>query len=331
MNPKISVIIPVYNVEKYLIECVNSVLVQSFQDYEMILVDDGSTDNSGRICDEYAEKYSQIKVIHKKNGGLSDARNFGIKEAKGDYLIFLDSDDLWKGSNRLLDISYIIETQNQPDIIFYGRTPFFNDQTSMTLDTFPAFSKSKVTNDFQKDFEYLLRSCIYRVAAWDKVIKRDIIINHQLFFPKGKLHEDVAWCYDIIPYINNYSIYPECFYFYRRGREDSISYKLGEKSVMHIIDIINKRVDNTFELKGKNSFLYLFMYIYTSIIIVNILSKENFKKYYPKVEKMSSFLFLQPLVKLTFKQKIRFWGYKVLGIKLAGKLEYKLRKALNKL
>lgn len=95
-----SIIVPIYNVEKYLRCCVDSVLAENFADYEMILVDDGSPDGCGKICDEYAGKYPHIKVIHKENGGLSDARNAGIRAAKGDYLIFLDSDDYWADTNR---------------------------------------------------------------------------------------------------------------------------------------------------------------------------------------------------------------------------------------
>lgn len=95
-----SIIVPIYNVEKYLRCCVDSVLAENFSDYEMILVDDGSPDGCGKICDEYAGKYPHIKVIHKENGGLSDARNAGIRAAKGDYLIFLDSDDYWTDTNR---------------------------------------------------------------------------------------------------------------------------------------------------------------------------------------------------------------------------------------
>ena len=89
----ISIIVPVYNVENYLKECIDSILRQEFRDYEIILVDDGSKDDSGKICDEYGKKYSFISVIHKKNGGLSDARNFGLKIAKGEYILFIDSDD----------------------------------------------------------------------------------------------------------------------------------------------------------------------------------------------------------------------------------------------
>ena len=91
MNPKVSVIIPVFNVEKYLAKCINSVLDQTFQDFEIILVDDGSTDESAKICDSYECK--KIKVIHKKNGGLSEARNYGTKEAKGEFVTWIDSDD----------------------------------------------------------------------------------------------------------------------------------------------------------------------------------------------------------------------------------------------
>lgn len=329
INPKISVIIPVYNVEKYLDECVHSVLKQDYQDYEIILVNDGSTDNSGKKCDVYAEEYSQIKVVHKENGGLSDARNFGIKEASGDYLIFLDSDDFWQGKNRLSEISSIIENQNEPDIIFYGMTPFFYGQADIKLNTFPVFSQTQLTNDFQKDFGFLTRNFIYKATGCDKIIKRKIIINNQLFFPKGRLHEDVAWCYDIIQYINTYSIYPQSFYCYRRGREGSITYNISEKSVMDIIDMVYERAENEKSKSSKNEFLFLWGYIII-IIIINKLSKENFEKYFPKVKKMS-FLFNYTLKNIPIKQKVRLLAYKILGIKFAGKLEYKLRKALNKL
>ena len=93
MNPEISIIVPVYNVEKYLKRCIDSILNQSFTDFELILVDDGSTDNSGEIIDEYAIKDERIKVIHKENGGLSSARNVGIEYSKGNYIAFVDSDD----------------------------------------------------------------------------------------------------------------------------------------------------------------------------------------------------------------------------------------------
>ena len=101
--PRLSVIVPVYKVEKYIHKCVDSILNQTFTDFELILVDDGSPDNCGRICDEYAEKDSRVRVIHKKNGGVSDARNVGVVESKGDYISFVDPDD-WIETNALEQI-----------------------------------------------------------------------------------------------------------------------------------------------------------------------------------------------------------------------------------
>ena len=100
--PRLSVIVPVYKVEKYIHKCVDSILNQTFTDFELILVDDGSPDNCGRICDEYAAKDSRVRVIHKKNGGVSDARNVGVVESKGDYISFVDPDDFIKSKESVL-------------------------------------------------------------------------------------------------------------------------------------------------------------------------------------------------------------------------------------
>ena len=106
---KISIIVPIYNVENYIRQCVESVIAQTHQDLELILVDDGSPDNCGRICDTYAEGDSRIKVIHKENGGLSDARNVGVANATGEYILFLDGDDYWIAPCFLENLSLRIE------------------------------------------------------------------------------------------------------------------------------------------------------------------------------------------------------------------------------
>lgn len=112
----ISIIVPVYNTEKYLSACLDSILTQSFTDFELLLVDDGSTDKSGEICDEYAQKDSRIRVFHKENGGVSSARNLGIEEAVGDYLHFVDADDIvLSGAYEYLNT--VIWEYSRPDII----------------------------------------------------------------------------------------------------------------------------------------------------------------------------------------------------------------------
>lgn len=232
---KFSVIVPIYNVEDYLRACVDSVLAQDFRDYEIILVDDGSPDNCGKICDEYAEKYPQIKTIHKENGGLSDARNFGIKEAKGEYLIFLDSDDYWEGTNVLSDLSDILEKDNHPDLILHGYTKI-NE-----IEERPYFSNLKIENKgFIADFGYLVSKGIYFSNAWTKIIKKDILVNNNLFFEKGLLHEDMPFSFDLASYIRTYSIYNSGFYRYR-VRENSISTRLSKRNIEHLSNsILNK-------------------------------------------------------------------------------------------
>ena len=118
----ISVIIPVYNVEEYLRECIDSVLNQTFSDFEVILVNDGSTDSSGEICDEYVEKDERVTVIHQKNGGLSVARNIGLSEANGKYVYFLDSDD-YISENALATLLNIAENDSS-DIVFFDAVSF---------------------------------------------------------------------------------------------------------------------------------------------------------------------------------------------------------------
>lgn len=133
-KPKISFIVPVYKVEKYLNQCVDSLLCQTFKDFEVILVDDGSPDGSPAICDSYAEKDERVRVLHKENGGLSDARNVGIMMAKGEYIIFVDSDDFWINEHCLEDI---VNSENfdEFDMLGFNGSYYFPNN-----DTYSAFS-----------------------------------------------------------------------------------------------------------------------------------------------------------------------------------------------
>ena len=122
---KFSIIIPVYNISNYISECVNSVLKQSFKDYEIILVNDGSIDDSFNICLNYSKKHENVRLINQQNGGLSSARNAGINQAEGDYLLFLDGDDFWKDGEFLENLNCIIET-NSPDTIIFPYSYYYD-------------------------------------------------------------------------------------------------------------------------------------------------------------------------------------------------------------
>ena len=321
-----SIIIPVYNVEKYLNQCIDSVLKQDFTDYEIILVDDGSTDNSPNICDEYAEKYTQIKVIHKTNGGLSDARNFGIKEALGDYLMFLDSDDFWNGRNVLLDLYNIIK-ENNPDLIIHELSSFY-DLEKIIPRKFKNEGIQKFSLDFKNDLKELVNNDIYYATACNKIIKTSIIKENNIEFSKGKLHEDVAWCADIIPYVSSYSLYKKPFYYYRKEREGSLTVQIKPKNIIDLIDIISEKENFLSKINGGLSYLSYNYYIYLNN--VNLLEEEQKQKYLKKLIELDYLLDYYPRNILSFKGKMRLAFYKLLGIKYAGLIEYNIRKFLKK-
>ena len=154
-NPLFSIIVPIYNVERYLEQCIESVLAQDYQNYELILVDDGSPDNSIDICAKYAKQYSNIVFIHKINGGVSDARNAGIQIARGEYLMFLDSDDYWEGTTVLSDLQKII-TENNPDIIFNYMSSIYPDKIVNHY-----INRDKLIGSFREDFQGLYQDGIY--------------------------------------------------------------------------------------------------------------------------------------------------------------------------
>ena len=321
-----SIVIPVYNVAPYLRECVDSVLAQEFTDYEIILVDDGSTDNSPAICDEYAEKYSQIKVIHKTNGGLSDARNFGIKEAQGDYLMFLDSDDFWNGRNVLSELHNIIVERN-PDIIIHELSSFY-DLGKIVPRKFKNKDIQNFSFDFKRDLKKLVDNDVYYATACNKIIRTSIVKKNEIEFPKGKVHEDVAWCANIIPYIRSYALYSNPFYYYRKERQGSLTIKVKPKNIIDLIDILSEREIFLSKYEGGLSYLSYNYYIYLSH--VNLLKKEQKQKYLEKLIELRYLLDFYPKSILSFRGIVRLYFYKVFGIKYIGLVEYYIRKILKK-
>lgn len=166
-----SIIVPVYNAEIYLNECIESVIAQSYSDYELILVDDGSKDSSGEICDFYAEKHDNIKVIHQKNCGQSRARYNGMVMAKGKYILFLDSDDYWD-ENLLSEIKSTIDKTNA-DIIMFNALRINGDHVTKFK---PIFKEESETNIISKDeCIYITLSTSLNNALWKKAIKYEII------------------------------------------------------------------------------------------------------------------------------------------------------------
>lgn len=248
-NPLFSIIVPIYNVERYLEQCIESVLAQNYQNYELILVDDGSPDNSLDICTQYAKQHHNIVFIRKVNGGLSDARNSGIKMARGEYLMFLDSDDYWEGTSILSDLQKII-TENNPDVIFNYMSSVYPDKV---LNNY--LNRDKLLGSFKEDFQGLYQDGIYLGFVWTKIIKREILLKNHLFFIKGRSFEDVTWSFFLTKYISSYAIYKNCFYMYRRKRKGSISSVVTAKNQVSLFQNLSDVITEIETMKLNNQLL----------------------------------------------------------------------------
>lgn len=190
----VSIIVPIYNVEKYLDRCIQSVLNQSYENLEIILVDDGSPDRSSEICDEYRKSDQRIIVVHKENGGLSDARNAGLILAKGKYIIFLDSDDYIE--HTMVEDAVTVLEKNNSDIVIWGYYADFVDEdenliSSKTIN--PSISGNYLKSDF---YEVTITNEIIGILgyAWNKMYKKSLLLNNDFKFTKGlSLIEDIEF------------------------------------------------------------------------------------------------------------------------------------------
>ena len=230
--PKVSVIVPIYNVEKYLEKCINSLLSQTLEDIQIILVNDGSKDNSGNIAKEY-EKNNKDRVIYveKENGGLSDARNYGLKYANGDFIAFLDSDDyIEKNAYEEMYNKAIEENADYVECDFIWEFP----------------NKIRVDKQYPYKNKKEMLSFV-RVVAWNKLIKRQLITDNNLEFPKGLRYEDVEFTYKLIPFINKFAYVDKPFIHYVQ-REGSIANVQNERTA-EIFTVL----DNVIEFYKKNN------------------------------------------------------------------------------
>lgn len=233
----LSVILPVYNVEKYLNECIDSVLKQSFNDYELILVNDGSTDESGKICDAYADRYSHVYVIHKQNGGLSDARNVGTKLANGKYIIYVDSDDYISDSGFFRDL-YNKAQENPADLILYKFQKFLDKSHELLPCTFSMNEAEKI-DDPDELLLNLVTNDAYYGAAWLKAIKRKTLIDSGVEFEKNLLGEDMEWYCHLLTYVKSIVAIDKSYIAYRQ-RSGSISKTNKLKNLTDYIYILEK-------------------------------------------------------------------------------------------
>lgn len=233
MHPEISVIVPVYKAEKYLYRCIESILAQTFTNFELLLVNDGSPDNSGIICDEYAQRDNRIKVLHKQNGGVSTARNLGIETAIGDWITFIDADD-YIGENFLtipLDVTGDLLVQNYKT---FGKDNISVDfmKSTIELNSINEFINNNICEQFLR-------------VPWSKFFKRSIILDNGIRFIEGvKIGEDTIFVLDYLCHTKSVQFLSSANYMYRcNDEEDRIKYRLSAQKSVDIFNLFIERYE----------------------------------------------------------------------------------------
>ena len=226
----ISIIVPVYKVEPYLDRCVRSIVEQTYSNLEIILVDDGSPDNCGAMCDAWAEKDSRIKVIHKENGGLSDARNAGMAIASGTYMGFVDSDGYI--APEMYQLLYERMTQDGSDISTCGVEMVYEDGTPSQ----PLTRSGRYVLDCASAMEAIISESLLKQPVWYKLYKTELVRN--IPFPVGKYHEDVFWSYQAIGQAKKVSVFDTPCYYYTQ-RSGSI---MGEAYSLKRLDALEAKM-----------------------------------------------------------------------------------------
>ena len=301
----ISIIIPVYNVQAYLDECVCSVVEQSYRDLEIILVDDGSTDNSSGMCDGWAEKDRRIRVVHKPNGGLSSARNAGLDVAKGDYIAFVDSDDFIAPS-MYADLLAVCEKNPDADIIGCGIAQF-SDKDYSVVSPFLGLYNQKFT-----PLEYWKRVLKHKIdnAVCNKLYRKSTI--GEIRFQEGIINEDILFNLEVSRNVN-YLVYVSDTYYKYRLRTGSITRQANPR----LFDFI----DNAFYLKKvlleKMKYPLArevegYLYHEMTNCISTVEKYHSAQKYRQQIKECKKYILNRPLMSFgdscwSVKQKVKFF------------------------
>lgn len=242
VKPFLSVVVPVYNVEKYLRQCVDSIIKKSTGKLEIVLVDDGATDNSGVICDEYAKNYDFVKVVHKPNGGLSSARNAGIDVALGEYITFADSDDWWNPDVDLQKMLDSVRVNPQTEMFLFTSLDYREGQGYFKRAEHQNFEKFDCSSKTAY-YKSLIQNGNMEVSACTKILSLPFVRANLLYFKEGIKGEDNEWTIRLLRAVNTVQIIDEPLYMCRGGRVGSISNTIKIGNVIDLLHIVKDSID----------------------------------------------------------------------------------------
>lgn len=308
---KFSIIVPIYNSEKYLAQSLSSIICQSYTNLELILVNDGSTDRSHEICEEFQQKDPRVRLLEQENKGASSARNKGMQVASGDYLIFLDSDDYWDDTDALNRIRNRL-TMTNAEILNYSYkkfvdgtdvyTPYFNTTFNMPLNL----------GDKYKQMQYLTAHSLYIASPCNKTIQTDLIKRHGIFFPEDSSTEDIEWCGKLLFYAQSLDYICENFYCYRQNTNSkryNVSIKTCEDLEKGIKNVLCLTENHSNRLLKECLYQYL-SFQYSTFFLVQAQAEQV---PYETIEKMFSYQWLLKYHLHNRKIQILYILDKVLG------------------
>lgn len=329
--PKISIIVPIYNVEKYLDRCMTSLLNQTLKDIEIIMVDDASPDNCPKMCDEYAKKDNRIKVIHKKNAGLGFARNSGLEIATGEYIAFVDSDDYVDVG--MYETLYQRAQDENFDIVFSGVIrEWYGGKISKEFISDKVFKGKQIITllgDMIASSPEIKEECSINASVWTSIYKRDVLIKAGIKFKSERdiISEDIVFHVELLPYCDSICYYPDAFYHYCYN-EASLTHNFNEHKIYanfalyeEILRILMRRNFCFFRYRAMRFFIgYSRGIILRNILISNIPISEKKRmcnivydyagwkeifELYP-IKKIS---FLKRMILITIKYRLFFIEY----------------------
>lgn len=309
-----SFIVPVYNAEKYVAECIESILKQG-ENCELVLVDDGSTDSSGKICDMYEKQYSRIQTLHTENKGPSRARNLGLEKANGKYVIFVDSDD-YINDNLIknLECGY---AEKDVDLIFFSITKVFPDGRHEPMAE--GLKREEIHKKTPKEILKSISACSkFPASVGGKIIKKDFLINNNIKFKEGIVGEDIDWTLKLMCSINSADVYTNGTYYYRLSPNTRRSHGSIESMQNHLC-VIEEWTDKLKEETANNDILPFLAYQYAVFLpFYGAVSRKNRHLYKNRVTN------LRFLLKFGKTRKIKFIRLAVttLGTNLTSMLLY---------
>lgn len=279
-TPAISVVVPVYKVEKYLDRCVQSILTQTFTNFELILVDDGSPDNCGNMCDAYAKQDSRVQVVHKENGGLSDARNVGKTAAVGEYILFVDSDDYI--APHLMETLYTLAKKYHADISCGGA---YNCYQNKKISQFS--ERKELVYDGVTALKKMLQGQDLPGSAWGKLYSKNLC--NQLDFQVGKYYEDAFFQVDMFPMAKTVAVTTEPLYYYIHRAESITTHSFREKD-MDVIEAYQYTLQQVTKRYPQLISQAKFRLYWAHFIVLDRMMEQPDYKNFPQYQQVVSFL-----------------------------------------